>query len=208
MTNSGTRGSTPINTEDALLAAAGDLLGQLLQPPIFNHSARVFEYARAIAANEDCAVDVAALRIASLFHDAGTADEYDGPQRFEVEGADAAAAFLTTHGWEAARVDSVWEAIALHTSPQIAERRGPVARYLRLGVRADFGDVTLLPRADKHRSGVEGMYPRLMIEQCLGQTVVEQALRNPEKAPPSSWPGGLLQAHLHTSRGQGINPAF
>lgn len=208
MTNSGTRGSSPINTEDALLAAAGDLLGQLLQPPIFNHSARVFEYARAIAAYEDCAVDVAALRIASLFHDAGTADEYDGPQRFEVESADAAAAFLTTHGWEAARVDSVWEAIALHTSPQIAERRGPVARYLRLGVRADFGDDTLLPRADKHRSGVEGMYPRLMIEQCLGQTVVEQALRNPEKAPPSSWPGGLLQAHLHTSRGQGINPAF
>ena len=197
-----------MNTEDAVLAAAEDLSVQLLQPPIFNHSVRVFEYARAIAASEDCAVDVAALRIASLFHDAGTADEYDGPQRFEVEGADAAAAFLTARGWEATRVDSVWEAIALHTSPQIAERRGPVARYLRLGVRADFGDDTLLPRAEKHRSEVEAKYPRLMIEQCLGQTVVEQALRNPEKAPPSSWPGGLLQAHLGTSRGQGINPAF
>lgn len=208
MTNSGTRGSTPPNTEDAVLAAAEDLLVQLLQPPIFNHSARVFEYARAIAVGEGCAVDVAALRIASLFHDAGTADEYDGPQRFEVEGADAAAAFLTTHGWEATRVDSVWEAIALHTSPQIAERRGPVARYLRLGVRADFGDDTLLPRTDKHRSEVQATYPRLMIEQCLGQRVVDQALRNPEKAPPSSWPGGLLQAHLGTSRGQGVNPAF
>jgi len=208
MTNSGKRVSSPMNTEDAVLAAAEDLSVQLLQPPIFNHSVRVFEYARAIAASEDCAVDVAALRIASLFHDAGTADEYDGPQRFEVEGADAAAAFLTARGWEATRVDSVWEAIALHTSPQIAERRGPVARYLRLGVRADFGDDTLLPRAEKHRSEVEAKYPRLMIEQCLGQTVVEQALRNPEKAPPSSWPGGLLQAHLGTSRGQGINPAF
>ncbi|MDQ0769289.1 hypothetical protein QF031_002038 [Pseudarthrobacter defluvii] len=197
-----------MNTEDAVLAAAEDLLVRLLQPPIFNHCARVFEYARAIAANEDCAVDVAALRVASLFHDAGTADEYDGPQRFEVEGADAAAAFLTTHGWEAPRVDSVWEAIALHTSPQIAERRGPVARYLRLGVRADFGDDTLLPRAEKHRSEVEAMYPRLMIEQCLGQTVVEQALRNPEKAPPSSWPGGLLQAHPGRTHAQGINPAF
>ncbi|TQJ61446.1 HD domain-containing protein [Arthrobacter sp. SLBN-83] len=197
-----------MNNEGVVLAAAEDLLVRLLQPPIFNHSARVFEYARAIAAAEGCAIDVAALRLASLFHDAGTADEYDGPQRFEVEGADAAAAFLTTHGWEATRVDSVWEAIALHTSPQIAERRGPVARYLRLGVRADFGDDSLLPRAEKHRSEVEATYPRLMIEQCLGQRVVGQALRNPEKAPPSSWPGGLLQAHLGSSHGQGINPAF
>lgn len=208
MTNAGTKRPTPKNTDGAVLAAAEDVLGQLLQPPIFNHSARVFEYARIIAAREGWAVDVAALRIASLFHDAGTADEYDGPQRFEVEGADAAAAFLTSHGWEAARVDSVWEAIALHTSPQIAERRGPVARYLRLGVRADFGDDTLLPRAEKHRSEAEATYPRLMIEQCLGRTVVEQALRNPEKAPPSSWPGGLLQAHLSTTHAQGINPAF
>ncbi|MDP9987597.1 hypothetical protein J2S98_002764 [Arthrobacter oryzae] len=197
-----------MNTDSDVLAAAEDWLVGLLQPPIFNHCARVFEYARAIAAREGWAVDIAALRITSLFHDAGTADEYDGPQRFEVEGADAAAAFLTTHGWEAGRVDSVWEAIALHTSPQIAERRGPVARYLRLGVRADFGDDTLPPRAEKHRSEVQATYPRLMIEQCLGQAVVEQALRNPEKAPPSSWPGGLLQAHLGTNHVQGINPAF
>lgn len=197
-----------MNTEGAILAAAEDMLVQLLQRPIFNHSARVFEYAQAIAAAEGCAVDAAALRIASLFHDAGTADDYDGPQRFEVEGADAAAAFLTTYGWEAARVDSVWEAIALHTSPQIAERRGPVARYLRLGVRADFGDDSLLPRAEKHRSEVQAVYPRLMIEQCLGQKVVEQALRNPEKAPPSSWPGGLLQAHLDTTHTPGTDPAF
>ena len=208
MSTAGSERPAPVSTEGAVLAAAQELLVQLLQPPIFNHSARVFEYALAIAEREGSAVDSVALRIASLFHDAGTADEYDGPQRFEVEGADAAAAFLTTHGWEAARVDSVWEAIALHTSPQIAERRGPVARYLRLGVRADFGDDTLLPRAETQRTEVHTRYPRLMIEQCLGQTVVEQALRNPEKAPPSSWPGGLLQAHLAATHIQGINPAF
>ena len=114
-----------MTAESAVLVAAEELLVQRLQPAILNHSARVFELARAIAAHEGCPVDVAALRIASLFHDAGTADEYDGPQRFEVEGADAAAAFLSAQGWDATRVDSVWEAIALHTSPQIAERRGP-----------------------------------------------------------------------------------
>lgn len=197
-----------MTAENAVLVAAEDLLVQRLQPSIFNHSARVFEFARAIAAHEGCTVDVAALRIASLFHDAGTADEYDGPQRFEVEGADAAAAFLSAQGWDASRVDSVWEAIALHTSPQIAERRGPLARYLRLGVRTDFGDDTLLPCAEVHRSAAQTRYPRLMIEQCLGNAVVQQALRNPEKAPAASWPGALLQAHRSAPRLQGINPAF
>ena len=35
-----------------------------------------------------------------------------------------AAAFLTDNGTDASRVDLVGEAIALHTSPGIAERRG------------------------------------------------------------------------------------
>lgn len=52
------------------------------------------------------------------------------------------------------------------------------------------------------------MHPRLMIGQCLGHAVVEQAPRNPEEAPLSPWPGGLLHAHLGTGRAQGTNPAF
>ena len=46
-----------------------------------------------------------------------------GIQRFEVDGADMAAKFLTDNGVAARGVDLVWEAIALHSSPGIAERR-------------------------------------------------------------------------------------
>ncbi|MFP3462533.1 HD domain-containing protein [Arthrobacter globiformis] len=191
-----------------LRSEAATFLSRRLQPAIFNHSRRVYELAKAIAEHEGCAVDLDALHIASLFHDAGTADEYDGPQRFEIEGADAAAAFLADQGWDAHRIDDVWEAIALHTSPQIAERRGPLTRYLRLGVRTDFGDLTLLPGAEIRRVEIQRTYPRLMIEKVLEDAVVSQALRNENKAPSASWPAALLQAHRSDPGRPGISPAF
>jgi hypothetical protein len=57
-------------------------------------------------------LDVESLCVAALFHDSGTTETYNGPARFEVEGADAAAAFLQSRGWSSAMVDPIWEAIA------------------------------------------------------------------------------------------------
>jgi hypothetical protein len=59
--------------------------------------------------------------------------------RFEVEGADLAAAVLREHGVPEPDVDRVWEAIALHTSPGIAARRGLLSYLTREGVGIDFG---------------------------------------------------------------------
>jgi hypothetical protein len=164
--------------------------------PIANHSVRTYLHAvlaarrRGLAPGTDYADDL--LFYACLLHDVGVADAYDGPSRFEVEGADAAAEFLTAEGFDAAAVDQVWEAIALHTSPHIAERRGPVTMLTRVGVLSDFGG----PDADDAvRAAVERDHPRLDVERELTDAVVAQALRHPDKAPRSSWPGGLLRAH-------------
>jgi hypothetical protein len=52
----------------------------------------------------------------------------------------------------------------------------------------------------------------LGIEKVLADAVVAQALHRPEaerseKAPPSSWPGGLLNAHLAKAQNAAVNPA-
>jgi hypothetical protein len=174
------------------------------RPSIANHSIRTYRHAVLAARQRDLSpgVDYAddLLFYACVLHDIGTADAHDGPQRFEVEGADAAAEFLTAEGFDAAAVDQVWEAIALHTSPHIAERRGPVTLLTRLGVLRDFGD----PDADDAvRAEVERAHPRLDIERDLTDAVVAQALRQPGKAPTSSWPGGLLRVHLDAANGPG-----
>ena len=60
----------------------------VLHPEILRHSVRTFLLGREAARHDGVAdIDDESLCIAALFHDAGTADEYDGPARFEVEGA-------------------------------------------------------------------------------------------------------------------------
>ncbi|MEU4098206.1 HD domain-containing protein [Streptomyces sp. NPDC026673] len=182
----------------------------ILHPAILNHSVRVWLLADHVGRQEGVAErDREALAVACLFHDAGTARSHDGPQRFEVEGADAAREFLSPHGWPAPLVQKIWEAIALHTSPGIAERMGTLPRLVRLGVMADFGRAGPTgPQYKEELAPLLDLLPRMNIEAVLADAVVEQALRCPEKAPRSSWPGGLLAAHLAHPEHKGVNPAF
>ena len=110
---------------------------------VANHSLRSFFFAELLAAHEGCQQDAAydrdLLFAATVMHDLGTGDLAKGEARFEVEGADLAAAVLREHGVAEPDVDRVWEAIALHTSPGIAERRGLLAYLTREGVGIDFG---------------------------------------------------------------------
>jgi hypothetical protein len=193
--------------DSAVAQAALTHVRSIESEPLFNHSVRTFLYARAAAAAAaEEEIDLEALLVACLFHDSGATQRHDGPERFEVEGADAAARFLRRYGWRRAREDEVWEAIALHTSPGIAERRGPITRYTRVGVRTDFGAVT--PADPALRTRVEAEYPRLDIERALSDAVIEQALRHPAKAPAGSWPAALVAAREERPRADGVNPAF
>lgn len=177
--------------DDPVSSRAIALLAGHAHPAIVNHSVRTYLHALRVARSRDITDFPRDLVFLScILHDIGTAPAYDGTHRFEVDGADGAAAFLTAQELPADQVDQVWLAIALHTTPHIAERRGPVAMLTRLGVLADFGAA---PEAD--RAAVEPGYPRLEIERVLVDAVVGQALRDPGKAPDVSWPGYLLRAH-------------
>ncbi|KAF3043964.1 hypothetical protein E8E12_002091 [Didymella heteroderae] len=175
---------------------------------------RVYLYAKALAQHTESiyATDPAKLDLlftACLFHDIGTTDEYDGPQRFEVEGGDAAVTHLDRFGISVADKHDVWTAIACHTSPQIAERIGELSRLVRLAVINDFKressalDV-LLPL----REEMEKKLGRAEIEKVLGDAIVEQATRRPEKAPMVSWPGVMYKAHLSEPEWSGVNKMF
>ncbi|WP_225627696.1 HD domain-containing protein [Streptomyces werraensis] len=184
---------------------------EILHPAILNHSVRVWLLADHLGRQQGLkGKQREALAVACLFHDSGTAAPHDGAQRFEVEGADAARAFLSEHGWPEDFGQQVWEAVALHTSPGIAERMGTLPRLVRLAVLADFGRTDLIGTEGRAEltEALERL-PRLDVETALGDAVVAQALRNPEKAPPSSWPGVLLAAHLaDPDRTAVANPAF
>jgi HD domain len=116
---------------------------------IFDHSIRSFLYARLLAEREgslaDAAYDEGLLFAACILHDLGLGTGAPGKARFEVEGADLAAALLSERGVAARDIDRVWEAIAPHSSLGIAERRGLLAYLTQTGVFIDVGHETHIP---------------------------------------------------------------
>lgn len=179
----------------------------LVHPQIYNHSIRTYLLgAEAARRDGEPDLDPEIFCVAALFHDAGTADEYNGPARFEVEGADAAAEFLTDRGFDADAVDAAWQAIALHTTPGIPERRGAIPHYLRTGVLIEFGPAEIREAYAETIAAVEAEHPRHRLEQTLESLVVQQALANPHKAPKLTWAAALVE-HFDPDR-EGINPGF
>lgn len=154
--------------------------------PIGHHSIRSFLFARLLAdhlgARKDATYDEELLFCTCALHDMGLATTTGGTQRFEVEGADRAAAFLTEHGLPGGKVDQVWEAIALHSSFQIAERRGLLCQLTRLGVGMDFGYDTDFV-TDAQAAAIHTAWPRLNMERVLVDTIVGQVTAVPSKAP-------------------------
>ena len=198
---------------DALSQSAYRYAAQHLQPTILNHSIRVYLYAKALSDREqNCWVTtdrIPLLFTACILHDIGTTTAHDGPQRFEVEGGDAAAEVLRASDYDETAVQEVWVAIALHTSPGIAERISPLARLVRLAVAIDFKRPANMGLTDEAEvKEFEGRFPRGDIEKVLGDAVAEQGMRRPEKAPAATWPGGLLRSKRENLGWEGVNKAF
>jgi hypothetical protein len=195
------------HADSELVITAEAAMRAALHPSIFNHTMRALYLARHLSAQQP-APDQEALAVAVLFHDSGTIEQNNGEQRFEVEGADAAARFLERWHWTPERIKPVWEAIALHTSPGISERFGPLARLTRAAVLIDLGR-TEMPIASTVALDVQlARYPRLDIDRVLPDVVVAQALERGEamKAPPFSWPGALVAQHLARTERQSHEP--
>ncbi|KAK3709020.1 hypothetical protein LTR37_011184 [Vermiconidia calcicola] len=199
---------------DPVSQAAYTYAAQHLQPTILNHSIRVYLYAKAINEREGSSWTAEQGRLSLLFtacilHDIGTTSEHDGPQRFEVEGGDAAAAVLRKYDVPEEDVHEVWVAIALHTSPGIAERISTLARLVRLAVAIDFKRPAAMAFTfDAEVEEIERQFSRTDIERVLGDAVADQGLRQPEKAPAATWPGVLARSAKENPGWEGVNRAF
>jgi len=182
--------------ETAVAQAAIRLAQSTESPSIFNHSVRSYFFAELLAARDGIRpgsdYHSETLFLGCVLHDAGVGTAAPGKARFEVEGADLAAALLTEHGCGRDVVDGVWEAIALHTTGGVAERRGALCYLVRNGVGADFGrNVDFID--EQTATAIHTRYPRLSMASTLVDAIVAHAQRSPEAAPPYSMPGDALR---------------
>lgn len=122
----------------AAVAEATRLIRKTTSPLLYHHSRRVFFFGLIHGARLGVEPDPELLYLAAMFHDLGLMKPFsDAEQRFEVDGADHGRKFLLDRGFSTAAADTVWTAIALHTTPGIPGRMAPEIAVLNLGVLTD-----------------------------------------------------------------------
>jgi HD superfamily phosphodiesterase len=105
---------------------------------LFNHSSRVYYFSAATGKREGLTFDAELLYVSAMFHDMDLTPKHSSAaDRFEVDGANAARAFLRQHRIPQQDIDTVWTSIALHTTPDIPEYMHPLIALLTNGVEMD-----------------------------------------------------------------------
>ncbi|MFF7445548.1 MULTISPECIES: HD domain-containing protein [unclassified Streptomyces] len=122
----------------AAVAEATDFLRERTNPLLYHHSRRVFLFGSLHARARDLTPDPELLYISAIFHDTGLLIPFSGTQqRFELDGADHARAFLLGRGFSERAAEVVWRAVALHTTPGIPGRMEPEVAVTNYGVLTD-----------------------------------------------------------------------
>src|SRR5215469_4455247 len=117
---------------------ATGLLREFSTPLLFNHSHRVFFWANELGRRTGEKFDVELVFICAAFHDLGLLKKFSSlTDRFEVDSANAVRQFLEHHRVPAARIQTAWDAIALHTTPGIAAYKPLEVELLYNGVALD-----------------------------------------------------------------------
>lgn len=128
---------------------------------LFHHSSRVYYFGALAGKQRDLLFDPELLYAGAMFHDMGLTPQHSSAtERFEVDGANAARDFLRSHGIDRAEVDTVWTAIALHTTPGIPQHMHPVVALVTAGVEMDVLGLTYNQYSAQERDVIVRAHPR------------------------------------------------
>jgi hypothetical protein len=128
---------------------------------LFNHSSRVYYFGALTGLRRGLQFDRELLYAGAMFHDMGLTHQHSSAdERFEVDGANAARDFLRGHCIAQPDIDTVWTAIALHTTPGIPKHMHPVVALVTAGVEMDVLGLTYPEYSAAERELVVHTHPR------------------------------------------------
>jgi HD superfamily phosphodiesterase len=138
-----------------------EVVRDTVTPLLFDHSSRVYYFGALAGRHRGLKFDPELLYAGAMFHDMGLAPRHSSPnERFEVDGANTARDFLRGHDISEAEIDTVWTAIALHTTPGIPQHMHPVVALLTAGVEMDVLGLAYPEYSDRAREAIVRTYPR------------------------------------------------
>ncbi|HKM70545.1 MAG TPA: HD domain-containing protein [Stellaceae bacterium] len=138
-----------------------ELVRDTASPLLFHHSSRVYYFGALAGKHRGLSFDSELLYAGAMFHDMGlTPAHASAHERFEVDGANFARDFLRSHGIAKQDIETVWTAIALHTTPGIPQHMHPVIALVTAGVEMDVLGVAFSEFTTAEREAVIHEHPR------------------------------------------------
>ena len=163
-----------------LITAVIEHAQRLSEPYLFNHAIRSLLFAEAIGRIKKIDYDREVVAIGTILHDIGLTASVSGPNRFEVNGADAALSFIKGKGVSDRRAQLIWDTVALNSTPSLALHKEPEVAVATMGIGLDYGGfgIEAIPTADVER--ILSAFPRLRMKQGFTKTCVRLVTAKPE----------------------------
>jgi hypothetical protein len=163
-----------------VIAAAIEYAQRLSEPYLFNHAMRSWLFAELIGRTKGIDYDREVVAIGTVLHDIGLTADVTGPNRFEVNGADAALSFVRGKGLSDRRAQLVWDLVALNSTPSLALHKEPEVAVGTMGIGLDYAGfgVQALPEGDLDR--ILSAFPRLKMKQRFADTCCRLVTEKPE----------------------------
>ena len=154
-----------------IISRAIEYARQHSEPYLFNHVVRSWLFAVILAELNHSIYDAEVLAVMTILHDLGLAKAFDGPLRFEVEGANAARAFARNQGIDDRRGQLIWDGVALNSTPSIALHKEPEVALATAGIALDWGGWGYDKLTEAQVAAILDAFPRVEMKQRFTRAV-------------------------------------
>ena len=144
-----------------LISRAIEFTRERSEPYLFNHAMRSWLFAALLAQRKQIPHDGEVLAVTTILHDIGLAEAFDGPLRFEVEGANAARTFARDEGIDDRRAQLIWDGVALNSTPSIALFKESEIALATMGIGLDWGGFGYEALLEAQIAEIVDAFPRL-----------------------------------------------
>ena len=141
------------------------------EPFLFNHVMRSWLFAAALAEVDGIPHDAEVLAVATVLHDLGLAKAFEGPLRFEVEGANAARRLALQMELDDDRAQLVWDAVALNSTPSLALHKQPEVALCSAGTVVDWTGLGADKLTKEQMGAILDAFPRLEMKKRFTSAV-------------------------------------
>jgi hypothetical protein len=153
------------------ISRAIELARERSEPYLFNHAMRSWLFAVILAQLKQTTHDGEVLAVTTILHDIGLSESFDGPLRFEVEGANAARAFARNEGIDERRAQLIWDGVALNSTPSISLYKETEVALCTGGIGLDWGGFGYEAIPESQVAAIVEAFPRLEMKQRFTRAV-------------------------------------